>query len=135
VQDLLELLETVGSRVLFIEQAPEMGFGKRSAPPVLSFIGMHPKEGERQYLRMGNLEGYEAGQAVMRKLCEQNAHCEFVSIEDLYRRGDEALILEGAKILYIDDNHLSYEGTKLMQLRIQGKILDMLRAKSLPSEE
>jgi peptidoglycan/LPS O-acetylase OafA/YrhL len=116
---LLRFLGGLGSRVLLVEQPPELSFGSKNAMQYLAFMGIMPVEGKREYIAAPRSGAFEAGREFVRNASAAFPFCSFMEVDDVIGRGEaEALVLDGSKVMYIDDNHLSLEGTALLKERL-----------------
>jgi peptidoglycan/LPS O-acetylase OafA/YrhL len=120
---LLRFIGGLGSRVLLIEQPPELPFGNRNAMQYLAFRKIRPIEGGRRYIEATRSPEYERGRALLRQAASELPFCSFMEVDDVLRKGDsEALALDGSKVTYIDDNHLSLDGTLILKDRLSKAI-------------
>ncbi|MBC8351032.1 MAG: acyltransferase [Planctomycetes bacterium] len=117
--DLLEFLEEHASRVVLMEQPPELTIGDRNVLQDLCFKGVTPELADQQYYLKGNLEAYQKGRSLVRTLSEKYRNCDFLPTFDLYSQGSEALVLDGKNVVYLDDDHLTDYGTQLCIDRIE----------------
>lgn len=120
---LIEYLGTVGSHVLIVEQPPELYFGDKNAPQFLSYLGLVPIDGVKQYVNTSTSPDYDRGLSLVRQIVSSCDYCSLVLVSDLFRDGDKALVLDSHDVLYIDDDHLSQAGAQ----RVQGRIIEALR--------
>lgn len=127
--DLLEFIEKLGSKVLFIEEPPPLYFGPQNTPKFLDFLHMIPKENLKQFVRITNYNNYLKGQNLMRSIANKYTFCDTISVSDFFlRNSSEALVLDGFKVLYIDDNHLSYDGAMILKDKIHDKIKKIIQS-------
>ena len=69
---------------------------------------------------------YEAGRDLIQKISSKYPYCTVVPVADVfYKAGAGAWILDGSRVLYIDDDHLSQDGALKLKDRIYEKIKDM----------
>ena len=117
---MIDFVENKGSHTIIIEQPPELYFGDKNCPQYLSFLNVDPKINEERYIRVGNSTEYKKGTEAVHSLTESSNQCTLVSIKDLYLN-DQGLVrvLEDRKVLYIDDDHLSYAGASIAKNRIE----------------
>ncbi len=125
-QDLMEFLGGLGSKVLLIEQPPEAFGTDKNAPQYLSFIDVLPEAGANRYLPKPSHEKYEHGQRIIRRIAKLHPHCDVIPIADLLMSEDEVWVLDGPDVLYIDDDHMSYNGTLKAKARITQSIQSRL---------
>lgn len=126
--DLLEFIGKLGSKILFIEEPPTLYFGPQNTPKYLDFLHMIPKEGLKQFVKITNYNKYQIGKNLMRSIANKYVFCDTISVSDFFlKNSSEALVLDGFKVLYIDDNHLSYDGAMSLKDKIQDKIKKIIQ--------
>lgn len=121
-QDLIKFLDGIGSKVLLIEQPPELFFGDKNTPQYLASINFTPLDDKRRYLPSGNSLAYQKGRDLIRQIAEDNAHCDYIQIADMFMNKNEVWVLDGFDVLYIDDDHLSYSGALKAKNRLMQKL-------------
>jgi hypothetical protein len=52
--------------------------------------------------------------------------CAILPLYDLYARGDQALVLDGREVIYLDDDHLTTDGTLFALPRITACLAEAL---------
>ncbi|MCF7816568.1 MAG: acyltransferase [Kiritimatiellales bacterium] len=119
MQDLIHFLGSIGSRVLLVEQAPELFFGDRNAPRYLSYMKMLPQANARRYVRSASGTGYENGRHLLRELAAKFSYCQVVPVADIFLKGNDVWVLDGTDVLYIDEDHLSQQGALKVKSRIK----------------
>ena len=117
---------SIGSKVLLIEQPPELYFGDKNTPQYLAYLGIKPKDGINQYVRYSNSSTYRAGVNLVRQIEKENDFCTTVAISDIYVADDKAWVLDSKDVLYMDDDHLSYFGTLKAKNRIASALKQLL---------
>ena len=111
-EDLVRAIGATGSRILLIEQPPELFFGDRNALQYLAFLSVSPKDNQRQYVRTTNMSAYEAGRDLIQKISAKYPYCTIVPVVDVfYKANVGAWVLDGDQVLYVDDDHLSQNGS------------------------
>jgi hypothetical protein len=126
-EDLVRFIGDNGSRIILIEQPPELFFGDRNAMQYLAFMGVIPKDNQRQYVQTAHNPKYEAGRDLIKKISAKYPYCTVVPVMDVfYKVGAGAWILDGSQVLYIDDDHLSLDGALKLRDRIYDKIKEIL---------
>ncbi|TWT92466.1 O-acetyltransferase OatA [Botrimarina colliarenosi] len=124
---LLGFLQSIGSQVLLIEQPPILYFGDRSAMMCLAHDGVKPDGDTRKYVAAANSVEYEGGREMLRSIAAKFANCELVPTHDVYSYGDQVLALDGASLVYFDDDHLTSYGASLCRQRIRDAIEAAMR--------
>lgn len=119
---LIHFITKIGSKILFIEQPPVLFFGDKNAPQYLSYLGLVPNKSSQSIRHMNSLE-YNHGLKLVEQLTSDNNLCRSISVADLFIRDDQVVVLEQDKVLYIDDDHLSYAGA----LKVKNRIIQSLR--------
>ena len=123
-RELIEFIGGLGSNILLIEQPPELYFGDKNTPQYLSYLGIKPYEEQTiQYIDRLNTKKYKNGQLIVQTLSKQYTFCDYISIEKIFGKENKVAVLEGANVLYIDDDHLSYMGS----LKIKNKVTEYLK--------
>ncbi len=107
-EDLVRYIGELGSSIILIEQPPMLFFGDRNALQYVAFMGVAPKDNERQYIPTARSLEYEAGRNLIRQISGEYPYCTIVPVADLFHQeGAGAWVLDGPRVLYIDDDHLS----------------------------
>jgi len=119
---LIEYIKKLGSKILFIEQPPELFFGDKNALQFLSYLNLKPIKNKKQYIPMLNSNDYNRGLNFVKHLANKYSHCEFIPIADIFINNDNAWVLDSLDVLYIDDDHLSYKGALKAKSRIKQKL-------------
>jgi hypothetical protein len=130
-EDLLELLEALGSKVFFIEQPPRLYFGKKNTPKYLAHLGFLPSkdpDNPSRYVRASAQAVEKHGRKIFEELATKYENCEIIRIADLYKgpnwndQNRPVRVIEKTDVLYVDDDHLSYKGALLAKSRLLGAI-------------
>lgn len=117
---LLEFLGTHAERVVLVEQPPELKYvGENSVAEVATFRGIRPTAGLKQYWPMGNTKAWEAGLTEVRRLAGRNANRVVMPTHDVFDVEGQVWFLDGATLLYSDDNHLTAQGVLAALPRIR----------------
>lgn len=115
--------------VFLIEQAPELPIGDRNSMQYLAYKGYVPQDNVKQYFEAANREGVQRGRALIRELAAGHPNCSVIPTADLYERGDKTLVLDGRKVVFMDDDHLTNDGAFLARRRIEQSITTALAEK------
>jgi len=130
-QGLIEEIGRIATRVLLIEQPPDLFFGDKNAPKYLSYMGVVPAEGVRKYVpSLVSKPGYQRGRDSLYEIARKYDFCDVVPVADIFLntmpgKEGEAWVLDGFDALYIDNDHLSYQGTLRVKSRLINKILEL----------
>lgn len=121
---LLREIKAQGSKVVFIEDAPDFAIGDRNAPSYMAYLGVNvDAEGRAFTDRVDWAHAATERKAVDALVATCPEVCGVVAVRDLYQRADNRLlILDAATPTYIDDDHLSVSGAMLAKVRI-GQVL------------
>ena len=124
-EDLIKLLSERGTKVILIQQPPELYFGDVNALQYISFLRLLPKHGLKQTVRAKMDDSdYRSGQRYVRELCVKYKSCYAIEVEDAFRdpTSGDVYVLDGKDVLYTDEDHLSQRGAEILQSRIQAVI-------------
>ena len=121
--DLLGFLEQNAGQVLLMEDPPELAIGNKNTMQWLCFQNISPQQGVRGYLPAGNVDDYQQGRTFVRKLAQKYRNCTVVPTCDLYEKEADVLVLDGERMVYIDDEHVTDYGAELAASRL-GKAID-----------
>lgn len=117
-EDLIEFLGRIGSKILLVEQPPELFFGDRNAPQYLAYLKAVPGEQSRAYVRERVTPEFNNGQNLLRRIVKKYAHCALITTKDIFSNNNSNLVVDGSDVLYIDDDHLSHKGSLLVRRRM-----------------
>lgn len=126
----LRLARDAGSRVLLVEGPPVLGIGNRNVLQYLAFLGVRIDADGRAWIESESVgEGLRAANVVKEILGACGGWCEMVPVNDLYRgrEGGQIKVAEGARVLYMDDDHLSVAGAMLAVPRLLRSVKEGLR--------
>ena len=129
--DLFRALEEHQCRVLTIEPPPELFFGDNNTLLELGWLKMAPMEGVPQYVRSvtsKDRERYDSGTRLITELEQKYHFFQCIHISDLFLRDNNmVVVLDGNRVLYVDDDHLSHDGALMAKDRIKTAIESELR--------
>lgn len=129
VRELIEQIGATGSRIVLIEQPPEIAVGDRNALQYLAHEGFEPHQEVRQAYRKANAEKVEGGLVLVRKIAQDYDYCSLVEINHLYSADIEnAWVIDGERALYYDDDHLSQQGASVAKELIRAALLHGIEA-------
>ena len=129
LEKLLDLITRSGVKCLIIEQPPMMPFGDRNA---LIYCAdnklMKMSSGNNPFcLPIGEPEKWRRGQSIIESEAKTNPSVDIIEIADIYQNDPQhAVLIEGTRILYIDDDHLSEYGAMKAKVRIYERIRKIL---------
>ena len=121
-EDLIEFLGEIGCKVILIEQPPMLGFGKKSVPQYLAYLGFQPIAEQNQYVSITKDPAYFTGIQLVHELAEKYDHCELLETKDLYSKDNQVWILQGPNILYVDEDHLSDYGVSKLEPALKERL-------------
>lgn len=126
MHDLMKALNEIGSTVLLIEQPPELFIGERCTPQYLAYMGLRPEPGQRQYIPKKHDQENRNAKKWLRELNSRYPNTDLVLTRDIYEHNHQAWVLDGADVLYIDDDHLSEAGAEKGRERLKEALLKHL---------
>lgn len=110
-----------------MEQPPELAaVGDNSVVQYLRWQGVSPQPGVEHTLPQGNVAHVDAGRRRLREIASRHPHCRILPTADLFARGDQAAVLDGSTVLYLDDDHLTSAGALRALSRITTTLADLL---------
>ncbi len=123
----LEELNRRGIVVVLVEQPPELAaVGDASVVQFLRWKDVAPSPGVEHTLPQGNVARVEAGRSRLREIAGRHPNCRILPTADLFARGDQVAVLDGRTVLYLDDDHLTTEGTLRALPRIEAMLGELL---------
>jgi peptidoglycan/LPS O-acetylase OafA/YrhL len=123
----LDHLDRLGVAVVLIEQPPELaGIGDNSVVQYLCWRGVVPATESEALLPQGHRTLTAAGRERLREIAARHPNCRVVPTSDLYARGEQAVVLDGRTVLYLDDDHLTTQGTWLALPRITAALAEVI---------
>jgi len=124
---LFKALEQNHCRVLTLEQPPELLFGDKNTARELIARKIFPKPGANQYIQREKNK-YESGRQLVAQLEKKHPFFQCIRIADIFMRADSlAWVLDGDRVLYIDDDHLSEDGARKARDRVKVAIEGALK--------
>jgi len=127
VEDLLTFLESHSANTLLIEQPPVLEYRDRNVMQHLAYLGIEPEDTRQHYLPIDQLEKCLEGRRLVKRLADRFARVGYVPTWDVFARDSQALVLDGRKVVYLDEDHLLFFGTELAAPRLEQAILDSLQ--------
>ena len=128
-------LAGVAESVVLIESPPEIAeLGQRLSSQYLIYSGVQPKAGETVFWGHVDLDAQRRARRALEKVAAGASadRVEIIPITDLYVRGDQVRVLDGRDPIYLDDDHLSDQGTRLARERLREVIARRLGPQSIP---
>ncbi len=123
----LEYLDQKGIKAILVEQPPELAtVGDNSVIQYLCWKGVSPAPGIERLLPQGHQSRIQAVNARLREIVALHPDCAILPLYDLYARGDQALVLDGREVIYLDDDHLTTDGTLFALPRITACLAEAL---------
>ena len=126
---MLEAFEKLGSKVIFIEQPPEIEVGDVSVPLYMAYKlnGVVPEEESLTYLPLHNETERLARVEELQDLSDEYSFVATLTVDDLYFAGEnKVLVRAGGKVMYVDEDHLSYWGARRASSRFREAIRSLL---------
>ncbi len=116
----LEVVEGQNSKLLFIDDPPELAVGYISVPEFVA-------ETSAKTIKALTWDRRQDTSANLVSLSERFKCVNLLETADLFLTNrDRVKVLDGNSILYMDGDHLSLAGTRLAKERMRHKILDIL---------
>ena len=108
--------------MILIEQPPPIACSAQDTVQWLAHLGVDPVVNPDYRLPQANVELYEHGRSLMRRLAVEYPNCRVVPTSDLFLDEGGVLVMRDRRVLYMDDNHLTDEGASLAEGRIAAAI-------------
>ena len=125
VMPFVDYVSANAGQVLLIEQPPELPIGNRNVLEFLVYKGVEPN-GRSFFYAIADADRDRRGREMLRALAASHANVRVVSTADVYLRGDLTRVLDGRRVVYMDDDHLTSYGASLAGPRIDRAISDAL---------
>ena len=122
-------LELHAKNVILVESPPALnGVGNRNTYQYLSFLGMDASisANNNQLWEHISLENTLNTREKLLKIVSNRANFFFLPTADLFLSDSFAIVASGKHIFYLDDDHLTDEGTKLTTSRFKSAIQNIL---------
>jgi hypothetical protein len=121
-RELLEYLGELDSKVLLMQQPPELSIGNSNTSQYFTYLRMGDTL-ERNSVSMGNLTDYEKGLQLVNKITYVFPYVEVFKVTPRFRLGEKrVLVRSGREIFYYDDDHLSQQGALLFKEQLREAI-------------
>ncbi len=121
-RDLVAFLSEHADQVLILGQPPEVSIGSKGMLSHLCYLGVSPVDETAQYKPTSRQEQHELGCDFIKSIAAPHANCDVMFVHDLFLNDDQALVLDGRNVVYLDDNHLTDYGAKLCTTRFEWAI-------------
>lgn len=113
--DLITYILENGSNILLFEQPPVLNFDNLNTSQFFTFSGFSSKKDAKQFFPISEEKRYRSGINFVSGLIEKYPDIEIFPINNVMLNDKKSWIIDGRKILYFDDDHLSYQGTKIFK--------------------
>jgi peptidoglycan/LPS O-acetylase OafA/YrhL len=126
---MLEYIKDCGAHVLFVEQPPEIEIGDTTAPLFVAYLCEGLEEGmpEQTFLEGHQLDEVVEGNEQLERLAASYPYVDVLSVHDLFPiHGNQVLVRDQDQILYLDRDHISYNGALRAKGRLKVKIKAIL---------
>lgn len=125
-EDLLQYLESKHKKVLIFNQPPVIdSFTDKNSVQYLSFLGFSPNN-KVQFLKIINGKKVLDKNQSLEKLKKRYKHLNVFDVYKIFSKKDSIKIINTQDVLYYDDDHLSYQGTKIMKKALHHKVKSIL---------
>lgn len=118
----VQFVAACSRQVLLIGVTPELRIGDQNARDHLIESGVIPRQGRRVYLPRVMNETMLMTEDQVKQIASEIENVHYVSLLDRYQRGSKALVLDGHRCVYLDDDHLTEYGASLSHDRLQNAI-------------
>jgi hypothetical protein len=127
-RSLLEHTSRLGIAVLLLEQVPELFISNNNASQYFAFMGLDELPENQQVVPMGNVGKFKRGQRLVSQLNQKYEHVTVLHLSEHFLNNEEMVqVVKEGKILYYDDDHLSYEGTSVLKPVVKKAISELLK--------
>ncbi len=127
--EFVSMLGKLGTRMVVVSQPPVMFYGGRNALHIAAEL--RARGSLQPTLPIGSPDEWRAGNALAATVVKKLSNAELVEVTDLYLRGDDrGRFIDGDRILYADNDHLSEYGASLASDRLRAAVLRAMDASS-----
>lgn len=114
LEDLLSFLSDKSIQILLLNQPPEVKLiGDKNSAQILSYLGFKPGDGY-QRLPLINSSNVDASNRLLLNYEKKYSNVHLFDVNEKYKVDNYCNVIYNKEILYFDDDHLSYQGTKLL---------------------
>jgi peptidoglycan/LPS O-acetylase OafA/YrhL len=114
-----------GAHVLFIDSPPRLPWENDSTTQALVLRGFKPREGQAQYLEAKQAARFDHGRESLKEVASRIPGARVMDVYPALYRDGKAQVLDGADVLYLDDDHLSYHGTSLFKAKLREELASL----------
>jgi peptidoglycan/LPS O-acetylase OafA/YrhL len=119
LKEMLKFAGAENSNVLILGQPPEIAIGDNNSAQYLSYKNFIPAAGESHYIAAVNKELVNSSNKNVAEICSEFKNCTYINVAEKFQLNSKSMVFDGSDILYYDDDHLSYEGTRLLKAEIE----------------
>ncbi len=119
---LLSLLQSLEVPTVLIEDPPLLKCGNRNVLQYLAWKHLLPEPGstvQETILPCSNPNAYLEGTSIVQHIAARYSNVDVIHTYDLFARGQGALVLAGRVPLYLDDDHVTSQGARLLTQRLK----------------
>lgn len=114
LEELLSFLSDKSIEILILNQPPEVKLiGDKNSAQILSYLGFQPSNGF-QKLPLLNNSNVDTSNKILCQYETKYSNVHVFDVNGKYKVDDYCKVTYKNEILYFDDDHLSYQGTKLL---------------------
>ena len=127
--DFIKFCGVQNARVLILEQPPEVRIGTGSVPAFLShqYSIADGKLDAETHVEFQNHASIDRANKAMRDIAAAHDNCFTVNVSERFLNNEQDVIIRnGKELLYIDDNHLSEAGARLVKENLADAIRSIL---------
>jgi hypothetical protein len=122
LESLILLAGRNGTAVVLINEPPDVAvIQDNNATEYLTFLGFKPN-GKSQYIALPGNEGVQASNAALSRFASKFHNCRVVDVNQVFRKNNTGMVIQDKSVLYFDDDHLSYQGTRVAKQVIKNAI-------------
>jgi hypothetical protein len=128
-KNFFNFLEVHAKNVILVESPPALNdVGNRNTYQYLSFLGMDASisSNNNQLWEHISHEETDKTRKKLLKIVSKRNNFSFLPTADLFLSDSSAIVASGKHVFYLDDDHLTDEGTKLTASRFRGAIQNIL---------
>lgn len=126
LENLIQYAQSLNVRVLLMTQPPVLDIiGDVNSSQYFSYLGYLPDSGN-QYISLIDNSNVDEQNLKISNLSNKYSNCTLFDVNSKFAKNGKAFIISGKKILYYDDDHLSYQGTLYLKEDLKDLILKII---------
>jgi peptidoglycan/LPS O-acetylase OafA/YrhL len=117
-----------GAKLLFINNPPLLPWVNNSTTQSLELRGMKAVAGQPQYVPAKKpIKKVEQANQRLQQLASQFPGARVLDVYTPLHKDDQVQVLDGRNVLYLDDDHLTYQGTSLFKAALTSELSELLK--------